>query len=576
MPKILGLVWDPALGNGQRIHQRYGWTDPFAGLQEGLDAINQACGDLYTMEIRETVDNQIALTRSTFASDKLMEVDGSPALYNADAWVRDWSVYGGNWNAWPNGGQLHVGHLLFVNNLVQQINDGAIDEVWLATPPIPAPFEGCMLYPEGSMSAYTTHDKKIAVPGLRRRAIIHHPQVENWNLVHNYWHRVEAVLAHIWGRHVLGYCDWDFTDLTMQDVYTYAQLFTMTDLCRRGEAQVGSCHFMPNSKIGYAGDMDDAVPSGHHLWYDYPNNFPLDLNRKDRYSIVDKNTWKGFSRFPGSVNEYVWQLDHIPRGKRRNPNVDDIAFGRWTDWWKYITNVNDEFGYGTDSPRPTINPEPPIPLPIQRYGDKYVMRIAPHDGDPDGGGVYRVFADSIETHQVTRRQREHNEISMVTQPAKVWTISGPNWSYDVVGEETPVVAQYTGDQLKAALNTLHAGALLGCPKPNRGPIVMSNGDYAMFFDGLESSAISVLFDDAKPLADVMAVYKIWYDLAMKKYCGTVVVPPVVVPPGPPVVIPPIVVPPIPPSDVVSAFARWRDAQALERKLWDEYVKLTRP
>lgn len=571
MPKVLGLVWDPALLNGQRLHQKYGWTDPFAGLQEGLAAINQACGDLYTMEIKETVDNKLTLTRSTYNSDKLAEIDGSPALYTADSWVRDWEIYGGNWPAWPQGGQLHVGHLLAWNNLIPQINDGAIDEVWLATPPVPAPFEGCMLYPEGDTTAYTTHDKKIAVPGLRRRCIIHHPQMENWNLVHNYWHRVEAILAHIWGRHVLGYCDWDFTDLTMQDVYTYAQLFTMTDLCRRGEAQVGTCHFMPNSKIGYVGDMDDAVPSGHHLWYDYPNGFPLDLNRKDRYSIVDKNTWKGFSRFAGSVNEYVWQLDHIPRGKRRNASVPEVAFGRWTDWWKYITNVNDEFGYGTDSPRPTINPEPPLPLPITKYGDKYIVRIAPHDGDPDGGGVYRVFADGMETHQVTRRQREHNELSLVTNSAKVWTISGPNWSYDVPGEGEVVVAQYTGDQLKSALNILHAGAMLGCPKPNRGPIVLSNGDYLMFWDGLESSAISMVFDDAKPLAEVMSIYQTMYNLTMKKYCG-IVVPPVI----PPVVIPPVVVPPIPPSDVVSAFARWRDAQALERKLWDEYVKLTRP
>lgn len=559
MPKILGLVWNPTY-NGKHLHENYGWTNPYIGMQEAVDAINFACGDLYTLEIQDIPT--LAMTRSTYGSTQLPEKDGSPYAYPVNEWAVNWMTYGGRWDAWPNGGQLHVGQLLQQSGLVERINNASVDEVWLASPPVPAPFEGALLHPLGDATAYTTHDTHIGVPGLQRRCVLHHAQMENWNLVHNYWHRVEAILAHIWTRHVLGYCDWDFGGMSMQDVQTYAQLFTMTDLCRRGEAQVGSCHFMPNSKLGYVGNMEDAVPSGAHLWLDYPNGFPLDLNRKDRYQIVSGATWENFSPFEGSVNEYVWQLYHVPRGQRRVSNAPTTHSGRWTDWWKYIVDTNNEYGIDAPSLRPTVNQEPPYPLPLTKYGSKYVMRVAPRPNDPESGGVYTIKADGVLTDQVTRKQKEHDDISLETIPAKLWVINGPNWVHEIQGEDGAMVAQYTKEQLAAEIAKLHApgGQFANCPAPNRIEINQTQ-DYVLHWDALGQSQA---MNEQQPLVSAILAYRTIYGLIMVKYCGTVVVPPVVVPPVPPVP---------PPTTIDAALQKWKDAYALEKKYWDEYVRL---
>lgn len=572
MPKILGLVWNPIV-QGKRLHEQMGWVNPDAELHNAVYALNIACGNLYTIAVEELP--LLAHTRKTFGSMSLPEFDGIPHDYPADTWYNFFKAFSSNFHAWPNGGQLHVGKLLERSNLVARINSGAIDEVWLASPPVPAPFEGCMLHPIGDTTAYTTHDTMIAVPGLQRRCILHHFQVENWNAIHNYWHRVEAVLAHIWHRHVLGYCDWDFGGMSMQDVHTYAQLFTMTDLCRPGEAQVGSCHFMPNSKLGYVGDMDDAVPSGHHLWFEFPRGFPLDLSRKDRYDIVSGGTWANYAGLSGSVSEYIWQLNHIPKGQRNWSEAPALFANRHTDWWKYIVDVNDETGYGSDSPRPTVGQEPPYPLPVTKYGDKYIMRIAPHDSDPVGS-IYKIYADGVLTDEVKYRAPQHTRPSLVTVAAKVWRVEGPGWSVDHVGqgvEDIPVQSpRFTPEQLMARLDQVHGpgGALVGCPKPNRWAW-SSNQDILVFWDGLEAQPISSIVDDELTLDQAVGNYTLIYQLgAMKKFCG---VTPTPIPTPVPTPTPTPVPTPTPPTDAQTAFNKWRDARVLERKLWDEYVKL---
>lgn len=178
MPKILGLIYDP-LHQGKRIHEIKNWTDPFTGLHKAVDDLNLILpiNQKYTININYL--DRLGVSTRGFGVDKLDEIDwGAPYYYKPSEWLGLWNTLEFKPNEWPHGGDVHVKDFIIKNDLINLVNTGQYDEVWLGGLPIPAAFEGCMIAPEGDSGAYPTHDRVIYVKGLNKRFVWHMLQVE--------------------------------------------------------------------------------------------------------------------------------------------------------------------------------------------------------------------------------------------------------------------------------------------------------------------------------------------------------------------------------------------------------------
>jgi hypothetical protein len=368
----------------------------------------------------------------------ISQIDIGAQIYMADEWVRKWET-----NDWTSLANLHIRSLLEQNDLVRRVNEKAIDEVWLATPPRPWAKEGTMFAPTwdafayglsagaagpnpvaipidciyqetedvGMERAYGAHDQLVHVPGLTRRFVMHHMNLAAWNPLHNYCHRVEAVLSHIWGSgwpFAQGYAEQWSTPFHPENCLTPWHLFEMQDNAWNGWAGAGSPHFFPNSKAAYLLDHDDAVPSMAHRFWDFPTGFPLNLENPDTLIVVDKSTWAHLPR------PEMWWLQQLPA----NPGTFD---GRHCDWWKYITDVNDETGLNEPVTKPTVGTAKPA-ADVQVYGSEAIIRFQPKSQDPDNA-EYAVFRGTQELSRLRRRGNAHVRLSMRAPLPGPWTVA---------------------------------------------------------------------------------------------------------------------------------------------------------
>lgn len=571
MPRILALYYDP-LANGQRMSARYRWVALATGLTTALEQLNGAMagsGISYTMDMQEIAIP--ALTRRTYQSQHVDHVDSTPPVYlSPEEWVGYWDRYAvpapeqpisraaltlmppeftatppGNGvrftgttpapaptrykfspSQWPSGGEIHIKAFFANNDIIRRVNADEIDEVWTAGLPIPACFEGAMVCPDGDMGAYPTHDTVIKVPGLTRRFVWHMFSIENWNPLHNYWHRIESIMARIWAGpegdpgYGVGYAEQWSPPRSMDTIKTPWQHFTMTDNERPGEGQGGSCHFPTNAKLGYVYDMEDVVPSGAHLWKDYPNGFPLDLSRMDRFQMVSVEDWRGRP-------DYVWQFEHIPRAP--------LMFGgRWANWWKYITDVNEQTGRNTVRLSPWMGTPPPLPGAVTEYPSlgRALIRWSPRDGDsPDA--VYEVRTDGVLDGVLRRRGAVHTKMSLDVAIAQReysvhrlldWTETYPR-NGPVPPTPEPGGTMLSISEVQSLIEAVHTtqGGLAGCPRPSRYSEDASN--VYVHWDGAGGTTLTVQKRWLPP--NVGQFYQLLYP---KVLCGTVIEPPVVVPP----------------------------------------------
>lgn len=306
-------------------------------------------------------------------------------------------------------------------------------------------------------------------------------------------------------------------------IKNYWQLFTMTENERLGESQVGSCHFMPNSKPGYVYDMEDVVPSSHRLWYNYPIGFPMNLSDESRFDMVSVDDWRGRP-------DYVWQFEHIPRAQ-------GIFDGRWANWWKYIVDVNEETGRDSMCTLPWAGtPKSLVPTVITHYGgltDRVVLRWERHLGDPNNC-IYMLYTDNVLQGSLQRRGEMHIKLSKDVNPGSSYTIALPGvWTakYDEPSVVVPPIigGTLTIEQAKAILESMHAAGtpLALCPKPQT-YTEDTNNVYAVWLVG---GGTTLTVQKKWTEAQIRQFYGMIYP---KQLCGTVVIeppPPVIIPPG---------------------------------------------
>lgn len=555
MVRVLALVADP-IYDGVRIHERFGWTDPFGGVKQAEADLNlglSGSGFSYQITTEEVPLPPFGARNPDSTRTGIDEVNTSAPIFLSPAeWARQWLLLGWQPNLWPGQGNLHLKWFI-ENHIRPRVQD--FDEFWLAGLPMPAAFEGGMLAPEWDLAAprvgtwdrplapfsvapavtctmglpkgleqpisldwlksYRTHDTLVNVPGISKRYIWHMFQVSNFNPIHNYCHRTEAILHHIWGSGWNGYQEqWD-GPVAPSNLRSYNDLFGNTDNTYPGLGFAGSCHFLVNAKGGYWYDMDDVVPSGAHLFKDFPNGFPVNLDTiQQKMKLVSRKDWEGLH------DPLIWWLQQLPR----NPGKAD---SRWCNWLKYVTDVNDETGMGMPTTPPTVGQRPPLPGVFTRYGDRVLIRWQPRTGD-GGDQLYSLATDGTTEKTLKRRGENHLKLSLDVRLARSYTIRGdhPNvweqpWTEGVPTPEGEALMNH--DELKALILDVHQKELVGCPAPSTFTPDANRVYLFVAWPGKPHIPMHGFFDAAMTRQNYITMFNNRADL--KALCGGVTPPP---------------------------------------------------
>jgi hypothetical protein len=286
--RVAMVIHNPLLeaAGGRRLSERMGWSDPDELARQYIADMRQCSGGMarYSVAAR-------------------YEVDGYPP--KADGFVYDDASYLAAWQRRSGFHQPDAAdyrRILAEFRLVEQIEAGAIDEVWLFAFPYAGYYESQM----AGDGAVWCNAPPLALPGARRRFVVMGFNFERdvGCMLENFGHRVESIMSHVYrGRR--GEANlWD--------------RFTRYDEGAPGRAECGNVHFAPSSQRDYDWGNRREVLSRADAWYGFP-----DLSAPAR--PVRCAEWGG-----GDMRlHHLWWLDHLPRAPGSSEGV-------LSNWWAYI------------------------------------------------------------------------------------------------------------------------------------------------------------------------------------------------------------------------------------------------
>ena len=291
--KVLNIIYNPKLPSEQnrKLSQVMGWNDP-----DQLIAGHMA--DL----------KQVSHGYANFVVAERVEVDGFPIkadgfAYKADDFVKSLRANTGFHN--PDDVDYH--RILADFDVINKVNSGAIDEVWLHAFPYAGFYESHMAGPGAFFCNAPPLDGTEAA---NRRFIImgYNYQRGLGEMLEDMGHRTESIMRQV------------FRNKHGND--NLFERFGRYDKIAPGQAQVGVVHYSPNSVRDYDWGNMTKVPSTWYVW----NNFP---NLAGDPVIVDASVWGS-----GEIRaHHVWWtslLPHITGG------VGGVAY----NWWKYVIDPN--------------------------------------------------------------------------------------------------------------------------------------------------------------------------------------------------------------------------------------------
>jgi len=192
-------------------------------------------------------------------------------------------------------------------DIVDKINRGAIDEVWLYAFPYGGFYESIMAGP----GAFWCNAPELrGTERAQRRFVIMGFSYERGvgEMLEDMGHRAESIMEYVF-RHQPGEANlW--------------KRFTRFDKTHPGQAEVGTIHYAPNSRTDYDWGNKTKVRSRYHTWQNFPN---LD---GEPQSVDDGHWGRGDTR-----GHHRWWFSLIP-------HVTGTANGISYNWWKYIIDPN--------------------------------------------------------------------------------------------------------------------------------------------------------------------------------------------------------------------------------------------
>jgi hypothetical protein len=291
--RVLMITHNPVLHSqsAKTVRDYFRWNDSNALAQGYMDDVRYAS---YGYANYEVVDR--------------LEVDAYPL--KRDGFRYDEASYLKAWSARKFHDPDGVDYLELVREfrMIERVNSGEIDEVWLFGHPYGGYWESIMAGP----GAFWCNAPPLqGTEQAARRFVIMGFNFERGvgEMLEDLGHRAESIMTKVFeGR---------------QGKADLFERFTRYDRRNPGKAEVGNVHYAPNSQRDYDWGNLRIVPSRHHTWWNFP-----DLSGEAR--PVDARTWDG-----GDIRKHhLWWLRHLP-------HVTGYSDGIAHNWWRYIIDPNE-------------------------------------------------------------------------------------------------------------------------------------------------------------------------------------------------------------------------------------------
>jgi hypothetical protein len=292
--KVSVIIFNPVVKSegGKRLSEVLNWSEP--------DELTQG----YIADLRE-----ISHGYANYSVVERIEWDSFPAkkdgfVYAADEFLK--CVRSGSGFHKPDDVDYY--RILEQFELINKINRGAIDEVWLYAFPYAGFYESIMAGP----GAFWCNAPPLEnTDHAARRFVIMGYNYERGvgQMLENLGHRAESILKHT------------FRFRTGDD--NLWERFARYDQTHPGQAEVGVMHFAPNSTKDYEWGNKTKVKSRYRTWQNFPN---LDGEAVE----VDHTHWGG-----GEIRaHHKWWFSLLP-------HITGSAQGISYNWWKYIVDPNE-------------------------------------------------------------------------------------------------------------------------------------------------------------------------------------------------------------------------------------------
>ena len=291
-PKVLAIVHNPVMKthSSRKIQDAYRWNDPDKLAQGYIDDIRHASYGYANYRIVERI-----------------EVDGFPA--KKDGFRYDDQSFSEAWQrkAFHDPDAVDYHALVREFKMIEKVDSGAIDEVWLLGFPYCGYYESIMV---GPGAFWCNAPPLTGTEHASRRFVIMGFNYERGvgEMLEDLGHRAESILSKVFeGR---------------QGEANLFETFTRYDRKYPGRAECGNVHFAPNSERDYDWGNSRFVSSRCDTWYDFPR-----LSGEAR--MVNCREWGD-----GDIRaHHVWWFRHFP-------HITGESNGISWNWWEYVIDPN--------------------------------------------------------------------------------------------------------------------------------------------------------------------------------------------------------------------------------------------
>jgi len=223
--------------------------------------------------------------------------------YTSEEYMRGWRKHLG----FHQPDKVSYEKFIHEHNLIERINRGTADEVWMIGFPWGGFYESRMV---GGDAFWCNSPPLTHLTQVSRRFVIMAFNYERGigEMLESYGHRAESILSQV------------FQDLP--DAKNLWKRFVRYEKTHPGQAEVGNIHFAPNSDRDYDWGNTRKVLSNHQSWDQFP-----DLKFEPR--LVDSSEWgNGDTRA-----HHLWWFRHLPHSSGETDGISN-------HWWEYIVNPN--------------------------------------------------------------------------------------------------------------------------------------------------------------------------------------------------------------------------------------------
>jgi hypothetical protein len=291
--KVLNIIYNPKIksAGGKKLSEVMGWNDPDKLTPGHIADLNKASHGYANFQVVERIEVDRMPTKA----------DGF--TYDPDEFVK--LMKAGTGFHQPDAVDYY--RILDDFKIIDKVNSGAVDEVWLHAFPYAGFYESIMVGPKAFWCnapplERTDHAKRLFI------IMGYNYQRGTGEMLENVGHRAESIMAHVF-RGKKG-------DLNLWE------RFARYDKTHPGQAEVGIVHYAPNSDKDYDWGNKKKVQSRAHNWKNFPN---LDGSPK----TVDAAEWG----HGDTLAHHQWWFQLFP-------HITGGANGVAYNWWKYVIDPN--------------------------------------------------------------------------------------------------------------------------------------------------------------------------------------------------------------------------------------------